>query len=60
MGLTRERLCCARGQLSRLDMNTCQSNPTIGGGEGMVEIYPPLHGGCNQKGPFGGWDRISR
>ena len=30
------------------------------GGEEMVEIYLPLHGGCNQKGPFGGWDRISR
>ena len=30
------------------------------GGEEMVEIYPPLHGGCNQKGPFGGWNRISR
>ena len=29
------------------------------GGEGMVEIYPPLHGGCNQKGPFGGWEKIS-
>ena len=43
----------------KLAQNPVSSNPTIGG-EGMVEIYPPLHGGCNQKGPFGGWDRISR
>ena len=26
MGLTRERLCCARGWLSRLDMYTCQTS----------------------------------
>ena len=26
MGLTRERWCCARGWLSRLDMNTCQTS----------------------------------
>ena len=26
MGLTRERWCCARGWLRRLDMNTCQTS----------------------------------
>ena len=26
MGLTRERWCCARGWLSRLDMKTCQTS----------------------------------
>ena len=36
------------------------SSLTIEGGrEGMDEQYPVLHGGCNQKGPYGGWDRIS-
>ena len=26
MGLTRERWCCTRGLVSRLDMNTCQTS----------------------------------
>ena len=26
MGLTRERWCCTRGWMSRLDMNTCQTS----------------------------------
>ena len=26
MGLTRERWCCTMGLMSRLDMNTCQTN----------------------------------
>ena len=30
MGLTRERWCCARGWLSKLDMNTCQTSIKTG------------------------------
>ena len=26
MGITRERWCCTRGLVSRLDMNTCQTS----------------------------------
>ena len=30
MGLTRERWCCAGGWLSKLDMNTCQTDIKTG------------------------------